>query len=195
MQEKGLVSARCMKKIGLFFILTQDENTLRQWITQEMEILSEFHLPHYWSSSAVVNQCLWIWCPPERISGNIGVMTCTPRWGAADLLTSWHFSGQNISSPFFLSRLFLLSVLSPHPFLSLHLSCCLCGPKFHIVLTLHIGVLTLSTRIFCWICFLEFNTLNWLTNEFTCTSYDAEACIWKEGWEGGIWIMPLSSSE
>lgn len=111
------------------------------------------------------------------------------------LITSCHFSGQSISSLFLISCPFLLFVLSPHPFLSLLFPCYLCRPNFHIVRTDHICVLTSSTRMFCWICFLEFNALNRLTNKFTCISYDAETHIWKQGWEGGIGITPFSSIE
>lgn len=81
-RRKFLVSARCMKKIVYYFSPWARMRTApRYWVSMEMEIVSDFYLPHYCSSSAVLNQYRWVYCPPERTSGNWDQLLLLPAHG------------------------------------------------------------------------------------------------------------------
>lgn len=149
-RRKGLVSGRWVKKIVRYFSpWARMRTALRYWTSLEAEILSAFYLPHYRSSSAVLNQCLWVCCPPERTSDKTGVrisfsydLHTQVRSNWVFLITSCHFNGQSISSPF----------LPSHPFLPLSFLPILFSLYYPLVTRLNLTSTSCSLNVsVCWL--------------------------------------------
>lgn len=148
MQKEGCCVCQIHEKNCVFLLSPSQEEDHSEKLGFTGDWDPVFYLPHCCPSSAVLYQCLWVCCPPERTSSNTGVeislgydvyMEVRGSW--VFWITSCHFKNQYFFTPPSLLS-FPCLIFSPHPLLILLSFCYLCGPNFHLVLTECVCVLT-----------------------------------------------------